>query len=81
MNNAEEWNSDFEDRLIDIMPLGQQGENQMKEQESNIRDLQDNIKHANIHIIGILEVEEKGDWNFFKEIMDENFPNIKETDI
>ena len=46
---------------MDIMPLGQQGENQMKEQESNIRDLQDNIKHANIHIIGILEVEEKGD--------------------
>ena len=81
MNNAEERISDFKDRIMEITQSEQQRENQMKKHESNIRDLWDNIKQAYLHIIGILEVEEKGDWNFFKEIMDENFPNIKETDI
>ena len=31
----------------------------MKKHESNIRDLWDNIKWANLHIIGIPEGEEK----------------------
>ena len=52
--------------------------------EINIRDLWDNIKWTNIHIIGIPEGEEKerGIENTFEEIMAENFPNLKkETDI
>ena len=53
----------------------------MKKHESNIRDLQDNIKRAILHIIGIPEGEEEK-WieNAFKEIMAGNFPNLKETD-
>ena len=50
--------------------------------ESNIRDLLDNIKHVNLGIIGIPEGEEreKGTENVFEEIMAENFPNLnKET--
>ena len=54
----------------------------MKKHESNIRDLWDNIKQANLRIIGIPEEEkEKGIENIFEEIMAENFPNLKETDI
>ena len=52
--------------------------------ESNIRDLWDNIKHANLYIIGVPEAEEgeKGIKNLFEEIIAENFPNLKkETDI
>ena len=46
-----------------------------------IWDLWDNIKQANLHIIGIPEgkEEEKGIENIFEEIMAENFPNLKET--
>ena len=55
----------------------------MKQHESNIRDLWDNIKWANLCRVGISEAEEKekGIENTFEEIMSENFANIKETDI
>ena len=55
----------------------------MKKHESNIKDLWDNIKQANLCIIGIPEGKEKemGIENIFEEIMSENFPNLKETDI
>ena len=83
MNNAEEWISDVEDRIIEITQTGQQTQNQMKKHESNIRDLCDNIKQANLCIIEIPEGEEKekGIENIFEEIMSENDPNLKETDI
>ena len=83
MNNAEEQISDMEDKIMEITQSGQQTENQMKKHESNIRDLWDNIKWANLHIIGIPEGEEKekGIENIFQEIMSKNFPNLKETDI
>ena len=51
MNNAEERISNMEDRIMEITQSGQQSENQMKKHESNIRDLWDNIKLANLHII------------------------------
>ena len=52
----------------------------MKKHESNIRDLWDNIKQADLCITGIPE-EEKGIENIFEECMSENFPNLKDTDI
>ena len=39
------------------------------------------IKQANLQIIGIPEGEEKGIENIFEEIVVENFPNLKDTDI
>ena len=66
---------------MEITQSGQQTENQMKKHESNIRNIWNNIKQANIHTIGIPEGEEKekGIENTFEEIMAENFPNLKET--
>ena len=55
MNNAEERISDMEDRIMEITQSGQQTENRIKKLESNIRDLWDNIKRANLRIIGIPE--------------------------
>ena len=82
MNNAEERISDVEQRIMEITQSGQQTENQMKKHESNIRDLWDNIKQANLPITAITEGEEKekGIGNIFEEIMDENLPNLKDTD-
>ena len=73
----------MEDKIMEITQSGQQTENQMKKHESNIRDLWDNIKQANLCVIGIPEGEEKekGVENIFEEIMAENFPNLKDTDI
>ena len=54
----------------------------MKRNEDSLRDLWDNIKHNNIHIIGVPEGEEreKGPEKISEEIIVENFPNMgKET--
>ena len=74
-----------------IYPLSHLGspEHQIEAQiflknESNIRDLWDDIKHANLWITGILEREEreKGIENVFEEIRAKNFPKLKKkTDI
>ena len=49
-----------------------------KKNESNIRDLWDNIKHVGPCTIAIPEEEkEKGIENIFEEIMAENFANLK----
>ena len=59
MNNAKEQISDVEDKIREITQSGQQTENQMKKRESNVRDTWDNIKWANLCIIGIPEGKEK----------------------
>ena len=81
-NNAEEGISSLEDRKMEITQPGQQTENGMKKYESNRRDLWDNIKWANLCIVGI-SGEEKDKWieNIFEEIMAERFPNLKKTDV
>ena len=49
--------------------------------KGNIRDLWDNAKQANLRIIGIPEggEKDKGMENIFEEIIDGNFPNLKDT--
>ena len=51
----------------------------MKRNEDSLRDLWDNIKYNNIHIIGVLEGEEreKGPEKIFEEIIVENFLNMR----
>ena len=56
----------------------------MKKSKDTLRDLWDNTKQNNIHIIGVLEGEEKkkGPKKLSEERVTENFPNLrKETDI
>ena len=50
----------------------------MKRNEDSLRELWDNIKCNNIHIIGVPEGEEreKGPEKIFEEIIVENFPNM-----
>ena len=81
MNIAEEQISDVEDRIMEITQSCQQTESLMEKHENNIRYLWDNINQANLCIIGIPEGKEKGIKNIFEEIMAENFPNLKDTDI
>ena len=52
VNEAEEQISELEDRLQEISATKQNKEKRMKRNEDSLRDLWDNIKCKNIHIIG-----------------------------
>ena len=82
ITEAEERISDLEDRMVEITAAEQNKEKRMKRNEDSLRDLWDNIKCTNIHIIGIPEGEEreKGPEKIFEKIIVENFLNMgKET--
>ena len=56
---AEERISELEDKMVEITAEEQNKEKRMKRIEDNLRDLWDNIKCTNIHIIGVPEGEER----------------------
>ena len=61
ITDAEEQINDLEDRMVEITATEENIENRMKRNEDSLRDLWDNIKHTNIHIIGAPEGEERKD--------------------
>ena len=78
ITKAEERISDLEDRMVEFTAAEQNKGKRMKRNEDSLRDLWDNIKRNNIHIIGVPEGEqrEKGPEKIFEEITVENFPNM-----
>ena len=67
----------MEDRMVKITAAKQNIEKRMKKKnEDSLRDLWDNIKCTNIHIIGVREEREKVPPKVFEEIIAENFPNM-----
>ena len=48
---AEEWITDLEDKIVEITTAEQNKEKRMKRIEDSLRDLWDNIKRTNIQII------------------------------
>ena len=78
ITEAEERKSDLEDRMVEFTAAEENKEKGMKRNEEHLRDLWDNIKCNNIHIIGVPEGEEreKGPKKIFEEIIVENFPNM-----
>ena len=59
ITEGEEWISDLEDRMVEFTAVEQNKGKRMKRNEDSLRDLWDNIKHNNIHILGIPEGEER----------------------
>ena len=78
ITEAEEQISDVKDRMVEFTAAEQNKEKRMKSNEDSLRDLWDNIKPNNIHIIQVPEGEEreKGPEKIFEEIIVENFPNM-----
>ena len=73
ITEAEEWISDLENRMVEITA----SEQNIEKNKDSLRDLWDNIKHTNIHIIGIPEGKERKDpRKLFEEIIAENFPSM-----
>ena len=71
-----EWINDLEDRMVEITATEQNREKRMKRNEDSLRDLWDNIKRTNIHLIGVPGREEKGSEKISEEVRAENFPNM-----
>ena len=64
--------------MVEITAAEQNIEKRMKRNEDSQRDLWDNIKCTNIHILAVPEGEEreKGLEKIFNEIIAENFPSM-----
>ena len=56
---AEKRISDLEARMGEITAMEQKKDKRMKRNEDSLRDLWNNIKHTNIHIIEVPEGEER----------------------
>ena len=56
----------------------QEKEKRIRKTKEGLREMQDNMKHNNIWVIGIPEgeEEEQGIENLFEKVMMENFPNL-----
>ena len=71
----------MEDGVVEIIQDEQEKKKEFEKNESSLRDLWDNIKHTNIHIIGVPEKDRKGQRSYFKK-QQVNFLNLgKEINI
>ena len=79
IQEAEERKSEVEDKLVDVKDAEQKRKKRLKTSEESLRELWDNIKCTNIHIVGASEGEERerGTEQIFKEIIAKNFPNME----
>ena len=68
ITEAEEWISELEDIMVEIIAVEQNKEKRIKRNEDSLRDIWDNIKHTNIQIIRVPEEEEKE--KIFEEIIE-----------
>ena len=80
---AEEQISELEDKMMEITSEEQNKIRRMKITEDSLSDFWDNIKQANIQIIGIPEEKEKkkGYEKIFEEIIVENSPNMEKERV
>ena len=79
ITEAEEQINELEDRMVEITAAEQNMEKKNEKNEDSLRDLWDDIKHTNSHIIGasVGEETEKGPEKVFEERIAEGFPNMK----
>ena len=79
ISEAKEWISELEDKMLEITSEELNTVKRLKITEDRLRDLQNNIKHTKIRIIGIPEEEEKkkGYEKNFEEITNENVPSME----
>ena len=77
ITEAEDRISEVEDKMVEINESERNKEKRIKRSVDNFRDLQDNIKHLNIRIIGVPgEEDKKKDHEKILEITVENFPKM-----
>ena len=79
LKEAQDQISDLEDKVEKKNAQNEQEKKKkLRKNEEGLREMQDNMKHNNIHIIGIPEgeEEEEGIENLFEKVMMENSLNL-----
>ena len=78
LHEAEDWISEQEDKVQKNTQNEQEKGERLRKKEEGLRQIQDNMKHNNIHIVGIPEGEDKEQEieNLIEKVMMENFPNL-----
>ena len=78
ITEAEDGISEVKHRMAEINETERKKEKRIKRNEDNLRDLQDNMKHSNIRIIGVPEEEDKkkDHEKILEEIIVEKFPKM-----
>ena len=82
-DEAEDWISELEDKVKKNTQKEQEKKRRLRKNEEGLREMQENMKRNNIHIIGIPEGEEdeQGIENLFEKVMMENFPNRRREKV
>ena len=83
IQQAEERISKVENRLVEITNAEWNKEKRMKSNGDSPRELWDNFKLNNIHLIAVSEGEEreKGMEKIFETIIAENFPKMRKESL
>ena len=83
LDEAEDQIWELEDKVEKTPRKSKEKIKRLKKNEEGLRELQDNMKHNNICIIGIPEGEGEGQWieNLFEKVMIENFPNFMREEV
>lgn len=78
---AEEWISKLEERIMEIIESEEQKEKILKKNKQSLKNLCDTIKWTNIYIVGVPEGEEgeKGEEGIFEGLMLKTFQNWWKT--
>ena len=78
LDEAEDQISELEDKVEKKTKKEKEKEKRLRTNEEAIREMQDNMKCNNIHIIGIPEGEEEqqGIENLFEKVMMKNFTTL-----
>ena len=77
LDEAEDWISKLEDKVDNNTQNEQEKKKRLRKNEEAIREMQNNMKCNNIHIIGIPEEEEEQRIeNLLEKVIMENFPNL-----
>ena len=74
---AEDRISKLDDKVEKNTQIEQEKEKMLRKSEEALREMQENVKPSNIHIMGIPEgKEEQRIENLFEKVIMENFPNM-----
>ena len=78
MKQTIDWVSELDNKVEKNTQNEQEKEKRPRKNDEGLREMQDNMKCNNIHIVGLPEgeEEEQGIENMFEKVMMENFPNL-----
>ena len=81
LDEAEDRISELEDKVEQNTQKEQEKEKRFRKNEEGLREIHNNMRRNNIHILGIPEGEEQGIENVFQKVIMENVPNLMKEKV